>query len=419
MRLVTLFQWNNARLEQRPDNIFAPRKGPEEVPSAFRRVSSIADDEDNYRSSILSKVRRIGLATWRPAFERFDSEHEKDELGGNPEKWIGRTMGRIIASAMVAQALGCLALQLLLPRPIAIVPRVVRNIRMRSLFRTHMLSVHIIGVLFLIVFAPTFIFLVWRIREVNGIKLDILVTLIASLSSFTIWGLWTFSIKSDINVDTFELPIIYIASTVFLISHFTSVVLPIMRTFRTQWRIFLLHRNLQIDKDEESQKRRWLQVTESDFEETLSNPKLFEQFKIVCARNFTVVHPIFHEACWEADKLFHAYEKKQLSTLMAPTVSSPTRIIVRGISQKSSGESFHSEVEIVMLCHRIWESHVRLGSLMEIDGISNTTKLKVEQQIVEGCFDRTLFEEAMVENMEVMFRDMFPKFVREFNAGRI
>ncbi|KAJ3101575.1 hypothetical protein HDU97_001254 [Phlyctochytrium planicorne] len=482
MRLTILSHWHQGRLqetrEKKLGNIFAFTK---------KSISSLDEDEEaEERLGMLQKMRKNGLAILRPLYERFEDEDDKDDLGRDPEQWLGSAMGRIIIIALVAMIGGCIALQILNPKPVRLSPMAI-NPELRKMVKTHLLTLEVVGGMFLMVFVPGFLYTIWHVRDVNGIKFDIMVTLFTSIPSLISWALYLFMVTDKVK----EIPVMYFSGILFPIVHVTSVVLPIARSYHTHLRIFMMHQEDsnpalfssiekaknstlerakkvvykedfedmeggKVGKDENQASRPPIKMstTEVQFERMLADPKLMEQFRTVSARDFSYTRVMLYDACMEVKALLEDslpsrsptsvmssstlfiddFNFTSPSTLVAPAsfamtteIKSPPTILVRdmglvvgGLSTKDFDDAGMTDAKIMVVkrCHEIWRVFLKKGGLMEVE-ISEGAKERVKNQIQNGRFDRSVLDEVMTENTEILFKDVFPKFVRAYNANSI
>ncbi|KAJ3103552.1 hypothetical protein HDU96_009220 [Phlyctochytrium bullatum] len=255
LRLLILYRWNEAKLGisdaamRRATIEMSKGQGtPFNPPDSKDRADGLARALSAHRAHPEIDLRGSGKGnTGTGPRKRTKKEKEMiplfkimgyyyddpdSELWSNPEGSINRKIARMILFAMGVQFLGCLALQVLVPEPVQIAPVMAKGqMQIKNIFKTHFLSSYIFCALYLVVFSPIFIYLLRDVKDASGIRIDIITTLVAGLPLFVLWFFVIFA-RSLINNIGMELSGTYIAFLLFLITHITSVVIPVWVSYR-------------------------------------------------------------------------------------------------------------------------------------------------------------------------------------------
>ncbi|KAJ3105893.1 hypothetical protein HDU97_007392 [Phlyctochytrium planicorne] len=453
-RLIVLFRWNEAKLSMseatsRQIKELGSNNGKDA--SRLTRALSMYRMETNYQFSPgPMSPSQVGFGTGTAARKQKQKKEKEmksllkvlgysqdadSEFWINPERSVNRKIMRMIIVAMVVQFVGNLALQLLVPSPVAIYPKIAIGEPIRDLFRVHLLSTYIVCSLYLVVFSPLFIFLLRDIRDANGIRTDIITTLAIGLPLFVMWFIVIF-LRPRFIQNVLSLPGTTIIFVVFLVTHITSVILPIYSTFRfrrfsrarvdelplhsigngitgrEQPRTVRAPKLFQRKKISAIDSAGTLDVSHGAFQKVLEDTKYFTAFKRFCARDLSIEAAVFQES--------YVFLRRAYAMLIeagiVPAAGVPSFFAGSGSSDPYSTnyddpylDTSTPKGAICGQCHYIWETFLQEGGPMELKNISYAAKDRVEEGLRSGVFSPDLFEEVARENSNHLFVNVWPK----------
>ncbi|KAJ3179494.1 hypothetical protein HK101_010029 [Irineochytrium annulatum] len=345
-------------------------------------------------------------------------------LGANPEKAVGRRVALVIAAAMLIQIGGCVALQLMLPDPVSIMPMAMGEAS-KSIFKTHLLSAYVVAGLYLAMGSPVLLYMLRNVRDANGIRTDITTTLIVGMPLFVTW-LVMLSLPATSRTINQVLPSTYIPVIVFLTAQFTSIVVPLWRTRkgamikRARDSVHRVRPHPQpqqpskrasrlaspTSNSSRSKRRRrgddpeWghvpppLSPTEQDFRHVLTTPQLFHSLKRFCATDFTLPSALLHESL--------TFYRGVIDVMSDQGLLPRTGLIADG------GVGARN---VIGQIRYIYETFVREGAMSEVEGLSKGVRRRVERDIEEGRWSVEVFDEVERENEGILFGDVFPKII--------
>ncbi|KAJ3101576.1 hypothetical protein HDU97_001255 [Phlyctochytrium planicorne] len=466
MRLTILSHWHMGRLQETRErkfgNIFAFMKQ-----SIASSLDGLDEDRDGWKGMI-QKFRKNGLMQLKFIYEAYEGD-QRDDLGRDPEQWFGAVVGKFVGIVMGLMVLGCVALQIWISKPVRLSPMDFGP-DVRELVKTHLLTLEVVGAMFVVLFVPGFLYTIWTVRDINGIKVDIMITLITSVPSMILWAFYLFMVTDKVE----ELPVMYLSSMLFVIAHFTSVVLPIARSYHTHLSIFMMRqedynptafrvfhkiktvaerKSMDDASNADSMDRlaskhfQKIHMTEHQFDRVLADPRLMEKFRTVAALDFSYTRMMLNDACNEIKAMIEAVipERSPISpaltaqTLLwddnntivqspsslgsASFIKSPPASVLRDLGEvpveRFDGSAVSDKkIMAVKRCKDIWKVFLKDEGYMMVD-ISEDARERYWQQIQSGRIERSVVDEVMMENLEALFKDVFPKFVTAYNSRKV
>ncbi|KAI8837852.1 hypothetical protein BC829DRAFT_436360 [Chytridium lagenaria] len=414
IRFLILHSWNQARLGFSEDafqraKVYWPdskngsfsRNGAKDLTNALstHRLTVLPQASKQPSQSTTEMLHLLKLLGYNP-------EDPTSELWLNPEGSVNRKITRMMMVAMTVQFFSTFLLQVLLPDPVRISPMAKGQMEIKNLFKTHLLSSYVeVGI---VVFDET----------VKGCYRHPHRSRPHPRRRHPIFVLWFISIFTR-RGPTHALSGTYLVFALLLLTHITSVILPIynsyridrlirirpspsspplLRTSRFGNRKHMFQRTPSLTRDE-------IPFTLESFQtKVLDVPTTFRQFKTFCATALSIESAVFHES--------HVFLKRAYAVLVKAGAVSFTGV-----------PTFDAEVDtstpsgaIAGQCLYLWETFVREGSPMEVKGVSAEAKDRVEEGLRSGVYSPDLFGEIARENVELMFATVFPKFLVAYNS---
>ncbi|KAJ3211198.1 hypothetical protein HDU67_004721 [Dinochytrium kinnereticum] len=388
------------------------------------------------------------------------------EPGANPDREVTRKIIISIGLALIAQAIGCLFLQLLLPDPVRVFPRMAVGREMVPLFTSHLLATYIIAGLYLVVCSPLLLYVLWNVKDANGIKKQIVTTLVLGTPLFVIWFILLFVKTGPLGSLKEFIPAPYLPYVLFLVAHITSIVIPLIKSYTTEtpsrlkaWtplkkadsektllyspsqpRTSRLYpwRKLDSLSRAESQdvrnKEGWLKkfrlgskqrsgegyptslkLTESDFRRVLEDAQLFPSFKKFSAADFSIEAAVFHESHVFLRRAIHLLVES--GSLPSCGTLQVTDEDIAAASGRRQGDTISPRGAVVGQFCYIWETFVKVGALMEVKELSKDARERVEEGLSSGIYSPDIFDEVAEENFKIMFENVYPKFLLFHNSN--
>ncbi|RUS20022.1 hypothetical protein BC937DRAFT_86559 [Endogone sp. FLAS-F59071] len=166
----------------------------------------------------------------------------------------------------------------------------------------------IIFIFFILILYPASLWGVWNHRDANGIREDIIATVIVGIPGFVLYFVWLTIFPDGYTPGDSLMRVYWGASNwpvmVMLVSHFTSIVIPMMQSYGVDYKRWgqskkekqmqnmvgdsIWIRNLESYADTTSQKfsKPSLPLTVESFCSTLDDPELFQQLRDFTVKDF-------------------------------------------------------------------------------------------------------------------------------------
>ncbi|KAJ3192009.1 hypothetical protein HK101_007185 [Irineochytrium annulatum] len=229
IRLLVLYRWNENRL-------FLSDSLRDRFLQALSRNNTTGSSPQSPRFGTMNSLKKAGTSRHRADFGEVgrivhDAAAEAEELGANPERVVLRRLFYVIGAAISIQVVACIVLQLAIPDPVRIIPAASGG-QSTLVWTTHLLTSYVAAGLYLIVGSPSMLFLLRNVRDANGIRTDILLTLVLGFPFFILWilVLCVKPVKLAVNNNAFSAA--YLPAIVLTIAHITSVVLPLIKSYK-------------------------------------------------------------------------------------------------------------------------------------------------------------------------------------------
>ncbi|KAI8846526.1 hypothetical protein BC829DRAFT_398439 [Chytridium lagenaria] len=453
LRLLALYEWNDRRLsisEALRDRLLS-----------ISNSTSLSDKASAMAEALAVKSNRGGRRQDKRGRSRSRSHIwvvDENEPGQNPDEDVTRRVLKTIALAIGAQMLGCLALQIALPDPVRIIPKVAVGRQMVSLFVSHLLTTYIVAGLYLVVCSPIMIYLLWNVKDANGIRNQIVTTIVIGIPFFIMWFLLIFVRNGPHSVLREVLPAPYYPFLLFLIAHITSIVIPLIKSYTSgiptrkkvgynaltslergnaskqpksifPWRTpksSPKHSTQRVGRT--AHRQPWwhrlgraassptepLLINEYDFRRVLDDPLLFPSFKKFSASDFSIEPALFHES--------HIFLRRAVHLMVASNILPPCGTMQVTDDDLSAAAGLSGKVSprgaVVGQFSYIWETFVKDGALMEVKELSAAARDRVREGLSSGVYTADLFDEVAEENFKIMYENVYPKFVRFHNTNQ-
>ncbi|KAI8846527.1 hypothetical protein BC829DRAFT_266004 [Chytridium lagenaria] len=231
MRLVLLYRWNLHALsvsEGLCQRIELARRHPDPRIRMTQVVAAVAAPS-GFTINERSKTALVPLDV-KP-FSKAKVKRNDHEIEAYPEMRFHQKLVWSMGLALLAQVIGCFTLQVMLPNPVSIFPMTAGD-DSSSLFVTHLLSTYIILFLYLVLFTPIFIYLLKDMRDANGMRFDMMATLIMGIPILLLWVIFLilFYVKAIPQTLLCNLLVEFMPTVLCIGAHITSVVLPLIWT---------------------------------------------------------------------------------------------------------------------------------------------------------------------------------------------
>ncbi|KAJ3165480.1 hypothetical protein HK101_000226 [Irineochytrium annulatum] len=450
IRLLVLYRWNERKLTmseamtQEVSSLMRGNVASKSLPRALLATRMSREKGMGAGSKVGWRERAMRLLTKWFMGTGADGQAIKIIKGRSPEVRVARLIWRFIVVVMGFMAVCNIVVQVVLPGPVAIYPTVAEGWDIVPLFYQHFVLTYAFTTIYVLFVAPLAFLLIRGIQDANGIKVDVMTSMVAGIPCFGFYLIFTYiPVPWVQSIHNRFLNNCYVVSFFFFVAHFSSVVLPIYNSLRADRDYRLRHSDsVRSVRHQRSVRRRRtrphrrpsrvspsatptpssfktdsdaasledipaLDVTIECFQSTLNDPHLFRLFKRFCAQDFSVASALFHEA-WA---LFRQAMASLIESREVP--AGGVNRVFGGVVDLGDGQiRVDTTTPIgaqIGFSHYIWETFIEDGTELEVKALSWEAKGKVEEGLREGVYPPDLFDELAKENRDYMFSDIFPK----------